>query len=72
MTARGYWCFSAWDGCFPDMGTSFGSACKCFSAMHKLVSGLGPIGRLPGLPLHYVAEQKLRIDIRYKILDTRY
>ena len=30
----------------------FGSACKCFSALQKLVSGPGPIGGLQGLPLH--------------------
>ena len=42
------------------------SQCKCFSTLHKLLSGPGPISRLLGLPLHYVAEQKLSTDTRYK------
>ena len=44
------------------VGVGFGAACKCFSALHKLVSGPGPIGALRGLPLHYVAKQKLSTD----------
>ena len=39
--------------------------------MHKLVSGPGPIGGLLGLPLHYVAEQKLSTDSHMDtVVDT--